>query len=78
MTQGILLCNTCKGTVPAVPVSAGVLAALRHCCYGPLEKCFSFSLSEEGLAAFADLSERFLLAQTDRGYNTLEFYHTVG
>ena len=78
VTQGILLCDGCKGTVPAVPVSAGVLAALRHCCYGPLSKCFSFSLSEEGLAAFADLSERFLLAQTDRGYNTLEFYHTVG
>ena len=77
VTQGILLCDTCKGTIPAVPLSAGVLAALRHCCYGPLEKCFSFSLSGDSLAALADLAERFLLAQTDRGFNTLDFYHGV-
>ena len=77
VTQGILLCNNCKGTVPAVPLSAGVLAALRHCCYGPLEKCFSFSLSDEGLSALSEIAERFLLAQTDRGFNTLDFYHGV-
>ncbi len=75
--QGILLCNTCKGTLPALPVSPGALSALRHIVYAPLEKCFSFSLSPEGLAALSQLCERFLLAQVDRGFKTLDFYHTL-
>lgn len=75
--QGILLCDVCKGALPAVPVSAGVLAAMRHIAYGPLEKCFSFSLSEEGLQALSRLCERFLLAQVDRGFKTLDFYHSL-
>ncbi len=76
--QGILLCDTCKGTIPARPLSAGVLTALRHIAYGPLEKCFSFSLSDEGLFSLADLCERFLLAQADRGFKSLDFYHSLG
>lgn len=75
--RGTLLCDNCKDAA-AVPLSAGVLAALRHIVYAPLEKCFSFSLSEDGLNSLSRLCERFLLAQVDRGFRTLEFYHSLG
>ena len=77
-TEGTLLCDTCKGLHAVMPLSAGVLAAMRHIVYGPFEKCFSFSLSAEGLSALSAVCERFLLAQVDRGFKTLDFYHTLG
>ena len=75
--EGRLLCDGCRGTRPGMPLSAGVLAAMRHVVYAPFEKCFAFSLPDGDLAALAALCERFLLAQVDRGFKTLDFYHTV-
>lgn len=75
--QGILLCASCGGVQTALPISRGVLAAMRHVVYAPFEKCFAFTLSQEELRELATLSERFLLAQVDRSFNTLEFYHTL-
>ena len=75
--QGILLCNTCGGVQTALPIGAGVLAAMRHVVYAPFEKCFAFTLSETELTQLSILCERFLLAQVDRGFKTLEFYHTL-
>ncbi len=75
--QGVLLCDNCHGTVGALPVSASVLAAMRHIVYAPFEKCFSFSLPPADAAALCDVTERFLLAQLGRGFNTLDFYHSL-
>lgn len=75
--QGVLLCDTCRGTLAAVPLSPTVLAALRHIVYAPFERCFAFSLPEEDAAALCDVAERFLLAQLGRGFNTLDFYHSI-
>ncbi len=75
--QGVLLCDTCHGTVGAVPVSPTVLAALRHIVYAPFERCFAFSLPEAEAAALCDVVERFLLTQLGRGFNTLDFYHSL-
>ena len=58
-------------------VSAGVLAALRHLLYGPFERCFAFALPAADAAALATLTERFLLAQQQKTYKTLAFYHTL-
>ena len=75
--QGVLLCDNCRGTLAAVPLSPTVLAALRHIVYAPFERCFAFSLPEEDAAALGDVVERFLLAQLGRGFNTLDFYHSI-
>ena len=60
-----------------MPVSPGVLAALRYLLASPLEKCFSFSLSPDGLKELGYVAEAFLLAQLQRGFKTLDFYHTL-
>ncbi len=76
-TQGVLLCDACHGTLPAVPLSPTVLTAMRHIVYAPFEKCFAFTLPEAEAAALCDVTERFLLAQLGRGFNTLDFYHSI-
>ena len=75
--RGTLRCCRCGGEPGAVPVSPAVLAALRHILRAPLEKCFQFSLPEAELRGLAETTETFLLAQLNRGFRTLEFYHTL-
>ncbi len=74
---GTLSCATHGGAADAIEVSAVALAAWRHMVYGDFERCFAFALSETDSAALATLVERFLLAQHQRRYTTLEFYHTL-
>lgn len=77
--DGILQCTACRRNAfdGALPVSVTVLAAMRHILYGPFEKCYSFTLPEDGLTGLAQVSEAFLLAQLGRGFNSLGFYHTL-
>lgn len=74
--RGVLLCEEHRSS-DAVSVSPAVLAALRHVVGAPFEKCFAFSLPEPETQAFAALSERFTLAQLNRGFSTLDFYHSL-
>ena len=76
-SAGTLFCGDHVAAVDAVPVSAGVVTALRHLLYGPFERCFAFQLPAADTAALATVVERFLLAQLGRGYKTLDFYHTL-
>lgn len=76
-SSGTLFCARHAGQGDAVEVSAGVLTALRHILYGEFERCFAFSLPAEDCALLATLMERFLLAQTQHRYATLDFYHTL-
>lgn len=77
--DGILQCTACRRNAydGALPVSVTVLAAMQHILYGPFEKCFSFTLPEDSLTGLAQASEAFLLAQLGRGFNSLDFYHTL-
>ncbi len=75
--DGTLTCSACAQPMDGLPVTAGVLAALRHILCGPFERAFSFSLPSADLLQLARLMERFLLAQQQRRYNTLDFYHTL-
>ena len=76
-SAGTLSCGTHSVQGDGLTVSAGVLAALRHILQGPFERCFAFALPPADTALLATLTERFLLAQLQRPFNTLEFYHTL-
>lgn len=75
--EGRLFCEACSAPTGSLRISPSVLAALRHIAYLPFEKCFAFSLSPEEAVALAAVTERFLLTQIGRGFNTLDFYHTL-
>lgn len=75
---GELCCGDClEGAAGGVRVAPGVLAGMRHIAYSEPDKLFSFSLSEEGLAALARVSEDYLKYQVERTFPTLEFYHSI-
>jgi DNA repair protein RecO (recombination protein O) len=78
--EGTLLCPSCYSPtkrIGGVALSASVLAAMRHIIYAKFERCFSFHMGPEGLIQLEKASEAFLLAQLNRGFKTLDFYHVL-
>ncbi len=74
--RGEVYCTE-HGAPDALPLTAGAVTAMRHIVYAPFEKCFAFSLPEADIAVLGVAVERFLLAQLNRGFNTLDFYHSL-
>ncbi|MCI8554211.1 MAG: DNA repair protein RecO [Clostridiales bacterium] len=76
--DGVLLCRNCRqGDIWPLPLADGILAAMRHIVYSPFEKCFAFQLSGDSVHQLAKVSEQYLLAQLNRSFKTLDFYHTI-
>jgi len=58
-------------------LSEGAKIALGYCIHSPIEKIFSFSVSDEDMHIFARASEDYLINQLERSFKTLEFYKEV-
>lgn len=73
-----LYCSDCKVNDSALmEINLTVLSALRHICYAPLEKLYNFTLPEIDQKSLGNVTERYLLMQTDHYFSTLNFYHTL-
>lgn len=76
--SGDLLCGDClaKHSAPdsGMPLSPGVLAAMRHIIYAGNDKLFAFSLSGQGLDQLSRVAEAYLQYQVERTFAALEFY----
>lgn len=78
--EGSIVCNNCSPHQPlegGCSLSPNVLAAMRHVVYSEFEKCFSFTMSDEGISLFSKYAEIFTLSQLGRGFKTLDFYHSL-
>ena len=58
-------------------ISDGARTALAYSIYAPLEKLFSFNISDEDMRMFSSAAECYLLNHLERGYKSLEFYNEV-
>lgn len=75
---GVLYCADCKPqTAGLIPLNRTVLAAMRHIAYSEFDRLFRFTLPEATAKELTRATERFLLHQVERGFNTLDFYHTL-
>ncbi len=79
LREGNLICSSCAqpSATPRLRLSPGVLAALRHTIYAPAQKLFSFELSEAGQRELEQTAERYVTAQLERTFKTLDFYRRV-
>ncbi len=60
------------------PMTASTLAAVRYAVLSPHKKIFSFALADkEEELNFARVAETYLLHHLERGFDTLDFYHSV-
>ena len=60
-----------------MPVTPGLLDAMRYICYCDPKKLFSFQIGQETLLHLADVTEAYLTTQLERGFSTLDFYKSL-
>ena len=80
ISEGRLECATCRdpaSTGLRMPVTPGVLDAMRYICSCDSRKLFSFSASPETMEALSYVTESYLSTQLERGFSTLDFYKSL-
>lgn len=75
---GEIVCGDCLPTRDPQAVrlllEAGVLAAMRHIAYSEFDKIFNFTLPDVGLERLNELTQLYVLMQTEKKFDTLTFY----
>lgn len=60
-----------------MPLSAGMLQAMRFIVWCEPKKLFSFRLEEEALQALGSVTEAYLMTQLEHRFSTLDFYKSL-
>lgn len=58
-------------------LSEGAKIAFGYCIYSPIERVFSFSISDEDMRLFSRATEEYLLNQIGHSFKSLDFYKSV-
>ncbi len=58
-------------------LTEGAKIALGYCIHSPLEKIFSFRISDEDMQIFSKAAEEYLINQLERSFKSLDFYNEV-
>ncbi len=79
LSAGMLECVKCRRGDAGIrmPLSPGVLEAMRYICICDPKKIFLFSLNKSSLEQLTQVSEGYLLTQLERGFSTLDFYKSL-
>lgn len=80
ISQGRLECQKCRDHDSSgirMPVSGGVLDALRYICFVEPQRMFSFEAGDDTMSALSNLAESYLATQLERGFSSLDFYKSI-
>lgn len=58
-------------------LTEGAKFALGYCIHSPLERIFSFRISDDDMQLFSRATEEYLINQLERSFKTLDFYKEV-
>ena len=79
LSCGAASCAGCKTEESGIrmPLSAGMLQAMRFIVWCEPKKLFSFRLEEEALQALGSVTEAYLMTQLEHRFSTLDFYKSL-
>ena len=80
ISQGCLECGVCRNVDSGgirLPVTPGVLEAMRYICFCDAKKLFLFQAGDTTLEDLAHITESYLTTQLERGFSTLDFYKSL-
>ncbi len=79
-SSGHLECSTCRdpnGSGLRMPVTAGVLDAMRYIVMSDPKRLFSFCVGEGTAKQLSQVSETYLTTQLERSFSALDFYKSL-
>ena len=80
LTAGQLECKSCRSQESRgirMPVTPGLLEAMRYICLCDPKKLFSFAIGSETADQLSSLTEGYLSTQLERGFSALDFYKSL-
>ena len=79
LSAGQLSCRSCASGEHGIrmPVTAGMLEAMRYVCLCDPKRLFSFQIGEQTLEQLSSLTESYLQTQLERGFSALDFYKSL-
>lgn len=79
ISEGMLECTRCRqvGGGIRMPVTAGVIEAMRYICLCEPKKLLAFQIGQENLELLGNLTEAYITTQLERGFSTLDFYKSL-
>ena len=80
VSTGLLECSACRNQESdgiRMPITAGVLAALRYIAACDGKKLFSFTVGDETLLLLSRVTELYLSTQLEQGFSALDFYKSL-
>lgn len=80
VSQGVLECAKCRNVESngiRMPITSGVLEAMRYICLCDEKKLLSFRIGPESLEVLSQITELYLIAQLERGFSALDFYKSL-
>jgi len=80
LSAGHLVCFDCRTETDSgirLPISPGVLEAMRYIVYCDAKKLFSFTVGDDALIQLSQITEAYLTTQLERGFSTLDFYKSL-
>ena len=60
-----------------IPITPGVLDAMRYICFSDPKQIFSYQLGEDTRSLLSQVTELYLITQLERGFPTLDFYKSL-
>lgn len=70
-------CRSCTPDGEGIPVTQGVINAMRHICTCEDRALFSFKMPESSLKLLREVTESYLIMQLGRRPKTLDFYKSI-
>ena len=80
LTCGHLICHRCGDRALhgiRMPLTAGMLDAMRYICTCDSKQIFSFQIGEDTAEALSYVTEGYLSTQLERSFSTLDFYKSL-
>ncbi len=80
ISGGRLECSGCQGLSASgirMPVTPGILDAMRYICSCDAKKLFSFELPQTSILQLSQITEAFFSIQLERGFSSLDFYKSL-
>ena len=79
LSHGSLSCAGCREGESGIrmPLSPGMLLAMRYIVWCEPKRLFSFQLEQESLQALSSVTEGYLMTQLEHSFYTLDFYKSL-
>ena len=80
ISEGKLECANCRDVFSngiRMPITPGVLEAMRYICSCDSRRMFSFSLPIDSMDQLSQITESYLSTQLERGFSALDFYKSL-